>query len=823
MRTIALLVLLLLGACRTEAALTLVTRETFQNVGQLDTGTPGNLGVVEATSVFYKRAVGPHLVGDDSAAGRGWSADFHAQTTHRWARHVLNVFSTAANNNGMFSCFYFIKGLIPEGNNFALLCSSYDYNGGAFFEVTIDPKTAHIWVKRGGDWVNRDTGILVPVNAWFELRTTWNRQHPTWGSEFLATLAFRTTGSSTWTSLQAGDYTFGERIKEFAGGLPAASGAAGFYQGRYGMPALYTSDNYAVDAVAALPDVEDPTGPTTWYMDPFNGNDNNDGLSVGTAWKSMAKLDAESENAGLFASGSYQNGDTVIIDTAFDMLDFQGGTLNLRTGGLTVKAAPGREYIRCKLYKSLANASFAKVGGLNHTWSMADASPNCVLWEADKWMNHPTGATWASVSATVDSTPGSFWTDGTTMYVHPFGDTDPTADGKRYERSYFGSTIQQWGSNFRLMDISAGKTCLAQPTDNDSLGGYCLGTAGTVNGTNLIKHCYFYYGSKHGLGLVADGSSTETTISDCQNEQCSPYYSQSPWVSFMTYNSSSNNVHIYTNCTTLMMGGLIGSTTGQHLGTPVLLSHNEGGAFNFRGIYLRNCNFPQGHVNLGVSTNCAVQGGTYGNFNNYNYFLSIEGANFLGVKNMAGNDVVVRSSIMAPTVAYGNGSGCEAISTVRFEGCVFDTRGIPSTDTPYRALIMRTGPTTMIFRDNIFICKSGQQFTVFGNFTSADTLMLSNNVYLLGSGNTIAWQYNDGSTTADRTLGAWQAYGFDANTVTHGLQFSGNGRPYSRFYFNQAAALGSMSEFGGKAFLNRNTVGAYEWQTPNPRLLLFHR
>ncbi len=45
-------------------------------------------------------------------------------------------------------------------------------------------------------------------------------------------------------------------------------------------------------------------------------------------------------------------------------------------------------------------------------------------------MNHPTGSTLSAVQSTLDSTPGSFWTDGTTMYAHPFGDTNPGGDGK---------------------------------------------------------------------------------------------------------------------------------------------------------------------------------------------------------------------------------------------------------------------------------------------------------------------------------------------------------------------------------------------------------
>ena len=44
-------------------------------------------------------------------------------------------------------------------------------------------------------------------------------------------------------------------------------------------------------------------------------------------------------------------------------------------------------------------------------------------------------ADFAAVKDQLSATPGSFWTDGTTLYVHPFASTDPRTDGKRYERS----------------------------------------------------------------------------------------------------------------------------------------------------------------------------------------------------------------------------------------------------------------------------------------------------------------------------------------------------------------------------------------------------
>ncbi|MBW3609267.1 MAG: hypothetical protein KY463_13115, partial [Actinobacteria bacterium] len=70
-----------------------------------------------------------------------------------------------------------------------------------------------------------------------------------------------------------------------------------------------------------------------------------------------------------------------------------------------------------------------------NVWAAADTQRDVVLWEDRKWMNHVRGSTFDAVAAALNSTPGSFWTDGVAMYFHPFGSTDPNADGKVYERS----------------------------------------------------------------------------------------------------------------------------------------------------------------------------------------------------------------------------------------------------------------------------------------------------------------------------------------------------------------------------------------------------
>src|SRR4029077_1122172 len=77
--------------------------------------------------------------------------------------------------------------------------------------------------------------------------------------------------------------------------------------------------------------------------------------------------------------------------------------------------------------------------GYAHLPASAASAVHCVVWEDSAWMNHPVGTTYASVQAYMESTPGSFWVeeDGSKIYVHAFGSTDPRTGAKDYRRSFY--------------------------------------------------------------------------------------------------------------------------------------------------------------------------------------------------------------------------------------------------------------------------------------------------------------------------------------------------------------------------------------------------
>ena len=128
---------------------------------------------------------------------------------------------------------------------------------------------------------------------------------------------------------------------------------------RIGCPSLYSMTSFADIAYPAdiLPPVDQSNN---WYLNPTTGNDSNDGTTPSTAWKSAAKVTAESQYSGMLDSNAAGpgGGDVLTIDTSAGPLVIGASTLTFATQGLKVQPATGQTYIKCQAEQILANASF---------------------------------------------------------------------------------------------------------------------------------------------------------------------------------------------------------------------------------------------------------------------------------------------------------------------------------------------------------------------------------------------------------------------------------------------------------------------------------
>ncbi len=450
-----------------------------------------------------------------------------------------------------------------------------------------------------------------------------------------------------------------------------------------------------------------------------------------------------------------------------------------------------------------------------------------MLWEDDKWLNHPTGSTLASVQTALENTPGSFWTDGTTMYCHPFDDTNPATDGKIYTRSYYrngGSALLISAPDVHLDGFKIRKTCIADKSTNDPGSNYCFQGQSAFGGTSLIENCYGDYGSKHIFGFTDNDTARQVTVRNCQAEQGTPYNSQSPWVDYSSLNVTGTATTNYVTCTTTKCVGLIGSTLGNNGGGQAWLSHNNGSAnFQFAQINFTNCDFGSGTVDTyGAVHTVRWKGGSCGGGVLRSPDSLIEQALIVtdaASSNVPTNDTPagttrVRNCIIIPARLQ---AGFESVlqGNLEIEGCTIDLRNTASNGNQL-ALFKRYAAFNLTWKNNVILFSNDKTFGVLRDGSSTDTITFSNNAYTTAS-NIIVFNYNDGTTTADRTLAQWKNLGMDTDSIA-----SNDLKLATATYFplagsaviNAGSNLGPLADYSGFLYSTRNDIGAWEFLTP---------
>lgn len=783
--------LCLMGHAPCHGAMSLLFREMFATTGSLTPESPGAFSSL--TGEFFQRAGGPRLSG-------GSAASVDLQGTASSAHYG---FEGLGHTKIFVGGWFFIKSMASAGTVLLSVADPLGNPGpvisdvggklgagvlyGGWTACPIDPVNRWVYFGIGISQINSTTADVRfyyklpggPMNHWAEI----------------------TTGN-------AGIASPGQLLVGTMGNNPAV-------EYRMGAPSVYTFEEANFSDVVYPADLIEPERGLTWYCNPATGNDADDGTTPETAWASVAKINSESLHTGMFTAGSHAEGDTLVIDTSGSDLELADTALAFRTAGLNVRAAAGEIWVRLKSFKTLSAGNWSATA-MPHVFASADTELHSVVWEDDKFMHHPTGADFAAVANSLEATPGSFWTDGTTLYLHPFGGTDPRVDGKRYERSYNfaeGMAVALHAPNLHVRDIFAGKTCLAHKLNNDAIGNYCMGTRDRP-GATLIEHCYLYYGAKHNLGLVLGGAGDSVIVDGVQAEQGSPYPwagGQSVFVSFSSGPSGLGITHIYRNCVTRANTGLIGSSTGTMTRFyPVFYCHNVSGENQFAVIEFDGCDFGPGNlqgsaaqeVNL-TDTSCGEVG-----FDS-NVTLSrclIEGSTLNSANRTltARNCIYIYRDMLTRNMFSGS---------VDIRACTFDASGVTSIQggVPDAALFSRAGPLSLTFQNNAVIMPAAAVMgNVFSNLRSTDTLDFSHNGYQL-NGSVLSYRYDDVGTIANRSFGQWQAMGFDADSLEAAdLQLSALIPQWGSPLVGAGHNLGPLEDYGGRKFQVRDDIGAYE-------------
>lgn len=811
-KRIATIVLLAFCSLPASATQTLQTREMFDTVGTLTSGSPGSV-FDSVTGTFFKRAVGPSTA---ALGSPGWSADQRNQNSTYGEIGLTNSPAVNAKTNGVIGCWLRFK-VFANGTKSIPLWVRNTTGGGlncAYFTVT---NTGQIFTTAYAG--TTAVGPVLSLNTWYYAAIGWEKVSGTtynW-KWYLGTIGSALTNIDTQSGLD-----------QFSAPCAVRAGADGSgvgFNGRIGGFGLYSTAGlsdviYPGDLVAPVEEGHE------WFLDQVGGSDNNTGLS-GSPWQTLDKLNAESLYTGMIdTSAGYAVGDSMTVASGFNLGTNQ---LWIRTRGLTLKKDSSTNYCTLVCHTNMANAGFSLTSGLTKVYESSDTTTSAVLWEDDKWLAHPTGSTLASVTNALETTAGSFWTDGTKMYVHPFDDTNPASDGKTYTRSIMRnggqSAVRITVPDVRVSWIKAWKTCLAGKTD--SLDPGCYGVQGDsgFGGTSLIDNCWVDYGGKHCIGFTDNAVNSSVTISNCIANQGSPYMAQTPFVSYNGNASGSGNQHFYVGCVSSNASGLIGSSAGT-LGQ-VFISHNLSGLSQFSLLSFSDCYFPLGYISWTAAAHTALvdqcQVGYLDSSCVSTAFVSRTLFDYRVPANTYTGSLTVANCLIKPTsILNSSWVGVSGLlqGTMRVLASTVDLDGIPSSSTATNYIWKRNGALSFEFYNNIFKTVPGTDVTLIGFATDTDSILMTNNVYKLGTGSLVATAYDDGGGVSNRTLTQWQALGFDAGTVNQDPCLSSNYRPYAKTpTWNIGTKLGPLTDYTGKLFQSRQTVGAYEYVTPNSRFI----
>ena len=832
---LVLILVFALGLPSAYATLDLVSLETFQGVGTLNSSNPGNLGTVNGN--FYKRAGGPLVSGATPAAsGDGWSADLQGGTPY-------HSFSASGTTSNMICGWYYFGSLFSDevkGRQLNTVWASMS-NGQTLLSISIIDSLS--LCTSSSFQSNTSTPVTI-TPGWYFLALAWvyNPGVPGVSQSSAEYAAYYMPLGGTLAQLGSTITVSNPQSFSANGGLFTPTGNIRL-QCRYGSAGYYS--------IGTLSDVAYPPGITAptvdrrnWYINPASGSDTNDGTTPSSAWQSVAKLDAESANLGMFPGASYSAGDILNIDCSTAPLPIGSTAIRIYTPGLSVLQTGGA----LDPMTTLAPFNWSAVNGSTNTYSTTDCGAtdllSTVIFENGVYPNKVTASSFSASSATttastttygsvlsaLDAVPGSFYVDADastgagTIYYHPFGDTNPASDGKTYRRTRYregigASAVYVNAPNVWWDGLIIAGTTLADKATNDPVGSYCFQWDSGAGGTNLLSNFNVNHFSKHGVGRTSGGSNMICTRQNGVYGQASPY---APWlgttadVDFSGDSTSANNVANYINCTETANLGAIGSSAGvASPSTQFWTSHASSVAFS--NINVTGCNqiglwVEQGECSQMTFTQCPALGSVTCSHN-----LSMQGCLVNGTATSSSNDsseatILTNCIIAPPATTNGNPSLSTLSLNATFTGCVFD---LTKPNGYYLFTRSATG-STLTVRDCLMILPAAA--ALLNGYSNSDTITMDHNAYQLGADALVCNNYDDGTTAAGRTLAQWQTLGFDtASFATADPMIAANYSPEAGSPLIGAGAdIGPFPDFTGTVFQVRDDIGAYEYVVPTP-------
>ena len=798
----------------------------FQGLETLDSANPGNLGAV--TGSFVSKPSGPSLLGDTTANGYGWSGDISYANPLPWHLYTKAQLGTnaAGLSSGMIGGWYFFDATqadLPVRRCY--LPAAIYTNSQVAAAVQLDPSLNLQLFSTFN--VPAHPPIVLQRDTWYWIALAWQQRPGDYDTYDYQAWVMPLGGVMT----QLGPtFTCGGNNANYQSGFASVSGNFGI-KARYGAASLYLIDTLA--DVAYPSDLLPPAAVRRdWYVNPATGSDANDGTTPATAWASVDKINIESAALGLMPSpGGYDTGDFLHLDCSAAPLVIGTAPLEIQTAGLTVLQTGGA----LDPQVTLGPAAWTPVTGHPNVYSTTDSGSSdlvaAVVREDGKYLNHPVGSTFADVSDALDATPGSFFCDDTTLYLHPFGDTDPRADAKTYRRTRNRGDAAS-GTNAALSAViieapdvwydglNIAGTTLCGKTDDDPLGAYCFQWNSGSGGINLLSNFSCDHFSKHAVGATAGGSNNSYTRQDGVYGQATPYAGfggSTADVAFSGDSTSAGNQWAFVRCVQTVNIGVIGSADGTaDPGTLFFTSHASGVAFS-QGQFL-GCETPGSISEQGCTQSIYMRDTICGGAGMDCPLTAEQCQTTAGVFSTGNGSLILRNCLMKITDTPTDYQFASLGGSVDVAGCTIDLRGNGLGSYATTAIWSRAAGTdsrSIAIHNTALLMDSDKNFTLLLGFVQpGDTLDVDNNLYQLGDN---GYLVEAAAAEVPLTFSQWQTeFGQDAqSSVVADAGLGADGRPgYGSPALDAGMALGPLTDLDDLViFPSRRTIGAYELRT----------
>lgn len=320
--------------------------------------------------------------------------------------------------------------------------------------------------------------------------------------------------------------------------------------------------NFDRRAWAPTPDVTPWASPATYYVDITRADDSGDGLSWASAKKSI-KAAISAGNAGA-ASGYIVNVRAGTYPQTYGL-----GSGSSPTKPCALIAVGGR--VDAGWFESLA---WTLDSGTTYKATRSDARRVIDLTRVDQDGLRPDFA-WAGSLAACRTTPGSWWTDNTTVYVNRLDGAAVTDANSRALLTPGGSAVLRMSSGGNVY-VSGFDLC----------GSFPAFLAGSPNYRFVAEDCTFRYGASDD-GIVVPGTTTPrsgVTMLDIQGAafiRCDASANQSD--GFNSHVQGGVQAFVFTMDCTGFNNGRQGATSCNFLTT-----HDGGKWIDLRGVGARN-------------------------------------------------------------------------------------------------------------------------------------------------------------------------------------------------------------------------------------------